>query len=59
VKAPTLARAMSVNFLDGGIPIPGCSAQPVVNGVATCTTTALARGNSDGRSGKLHHHGKW
>ena len=41
--APTTPTG-SVNFQDGTGSIPGCSAVPVSNGTATCTTRSLSRG---------------
>lgn len=35
----------TVNFKDGGTTIPGCAAQTVAAGVATCTTSGLAAGS--------------
>lgn len=35
----------SVEFLDGGQPIPSCASQPLANGAATCTVTYAAPGH--------------
>jgi hypothetical protein len=49
--APAAARSGpiqpsgSVEFLDGGKPIAGCSSQPLVSGGATCTTRYRATGS--------------
>ena len=32
----------TVDFLDGGVTISGCDAQPVTGGVAACSTNALS-----------------
>jgi len=34
----------TIDFLDGASPIAGCTARPLVDGVATCTTSALPVG---------------
>ena len=39
--------AGTVHFMDGGVSISGCSAQPVVGGQATCQTSALMLGSND------------
>ncbi|HET9093759.1 MAG TPA: Ig-like domain-containing protein [Solirubrobacteraceae bacterium] len=38
------APSGTMEFLDGGTPIGGCGAQPIVNGVATCTLAYAAAG---------------
>ena len=37
----------TINFMLGGASIAGCSAVPLVGGVATCTISSLAIGNSN------------
>ena len=36
----------TVNFMVAGVSIPGCSAQPVTSGQATCVISSLALGNN-------------
>lgn len=36
----------TVNFMVGGVSIPGCSARPVTSGQATCVISTLALGNN-------------
>ncbi|MBK7469549.1 MAG: DUF1566 domain-containing protein [Betaproteobacteria bacterium] len=41
-----IAPTGTVNFMVGGVSIPGCSARPVSSGQATCVISTLALGNN-------------
>ncbi|MFN7988125.1 MAG: DUF2341 domain-containing protein [Thermoanaerobaculia bacterium] len=43
--SPSPGAAGTVQFLDGGVAIAGCSAVPVAAGVATCTTPPVTAGS--------------